>query len=146
MNATYLQHSSNHQTTKCIHFFFVLIREVMGVTTLDSDDILGTGDGIELRSWGVQRWRGCVVLGLMNGVSDVPMMSMLMFRWWRWKCSSVEWGNVRVVLECMFEDVVGYHRDMLEGMFESPSWPSSIYLYWRYIRVTGFKEWLKHEW
>ena len=42
-----------------------------------------------------------------------------------------------MVLECMFEDVVGHHQDMLEETFESCSCASSIYLYWRYTRVTG---------
>ena len=42
-----------------------------------------------------------------------------------------------MVLECMFENVVGHHRFMSEGMFESRSWACSIYLYWRYSRVTG---------
>ena len=50
------------------------------MTTFDSSDILGTGDGSELRSGGVQRCSGCVVLGSLSGVSDVPVMSVLMFK------------------------------------------------------------------
>ena len=44
----------------------------MGVTTLDYYDILGTGDGIELRSGGVER---------LSGGADVSEMSVLIFKW-----------------------------------------------------------------
>ena len=40
-------------------------------------------------NWGVEECRG--------GVQE------RMFEWWRWKCSSNEWGNVRVVYEGIIE-------------------------------------------
>ena len=100
-----LQHSRNHQPqpSASIVSLFRWSDGVMGVTTLDSYDILGTGDGIELRSGGVHRWIGGVVLWWLSGVSDVPVMSVLMFRCWRWKCSSDEWGNVRVGYEAIID-------------------------------------------
>ena len=58
-----LQHASNHPTQASPSIVPLFRSEVIGVTTLNSSDILGTGAGIELRSGGVQRWTGCVVLG-----------------------------------------------------------------------------------
>ena len=57
----------------------------MGLTTLDSYDILRAGDGIEWRSGGVQRRSGCVVIE------------------WSIPCSSDVGVNVQVVRVDMFE-------------------------------------------
>ena len=56
---------------------------------LDSYDILGTGYGIKFRSE-VQNW---------SGGADIPVRSVLMFKYRRCKCSSHESGNVRLGYE-----------------------------------------------
>ena len=68
---------------------------------------------------------------------NVKLVKVEMFEWGTRASQKYLGGNVRVVLECMFEDVVGHHQDILEEMFERCSWASSIYLYWMYSRVTG---------
>ena len=63
----------------------------MGVTTLDSYDFLGTGDGIELRSAELEWMCGArVIEWSIRCSSDFGVM----FKWCRWKASSHECGNV----------------------------------------------------
>ena len=111
----------------------------MGLTTLDSYDILGNGWWNRIEEWRnaeVARICGARVIEwsirCSNDVGvNVQVVKVEMFEWWVRECSC---------------GVQGPHRYILQVMFERCSWASSISLYWRYSRVSGWKEWVKHVW